>query len=76
MNLQVKNVPSELHERLRRHARSLNCTMSDVVLTAIRHELARHDWRKRHTGRSRVDLGVSAASLLEDVRGTRSQELG
>lgn len=76
MNLQVKNVPSKLHERLRRHANSLNCTMSDVVLAAIEHELARHEWRKRHAGRPGVDLGVSAASLLEAVRGARSKELG
>ena len=76
MNLQVKNVPPELHDRLRRHAHSLNCTMSDVVLAAIKHELARHEWRKRHASRPGVDLGVSAASLLEAVRGARSQELG
>ncbi len=76
MNLQVKNVPSTLHERLRRHANSLNCTMSDVVLSAIEHELARHEWRKRHADRPGVDLGVSAASLLEAVRGARSEELG
>jgi len=76
MNLQVKNVPSELHERLRRHAHSVKSTMSDVVLTAIEHELARHEWRERHAGRPSVDLGVSAAALLEDVRGTRRQELG
>ena len=76
MNLQVKNVPSELHERLRRHARFLNSTMSDVVLGAIERELARHEWRKRHAGRPGVDLGVSAAALLEEVRGARSQELG
>lgn len=76
MNLQVKNVPTELHERLRRHAHSIKSTMSDIVLAAIERELARHAWRERHTGRPSVDLGVSAASLLEEVRGTRHQELG
>lgn len=75
MNLQVKNVPPELHERLRRHAHSVKSTMSDVVLAAIERELARHEWHERHTGRPSVDLGVSAASLLEEARGARSQEL-
>ena len=76
MNLQVKKVPPDLHERLRRHARIHNSTMSDVVLAAIENELARHAWRERHAGRPGVDLGVSAASLLEEERASRQQELG
>ena len=76
MNLQVKNVSPDLHQRLRRHADVHNRTMSDVVLAAIENELARHAWRERHAGRSGVDLGVTAASLLEEERATRHRELG
>ncbi len=76
MNLQVENVPPDLYERLRRHARSHNRTMSDVVIIAVEHELARHEWRERHARRPGVDLGVSAAALLEEVRDTRRRELG
>ena len=46
-NLQVRNMPDDLHERLRRHARESNCTMSAAVLTAVERELARWEWRKR-----------------------------
>ena len=46
-NLQVRNIPDELHERLRRHAREHNCTMSAVVLSAVERELVRWEWRER-----------------------------
>ena len=45
-NLQVKNIPEDLHERLRRHARENHCTLSASVLAALERELARWEWRK------------------------------
>lgn len=73
-NFQVKNIPDALHQRLRRYARAHNCTLSDVVRTAVERELARREWHERMAQRPTTDLGVSAASLLEEERQQRDQE--
>ncbi len=73
-NLQVKNIPDALHDRLRRHALENNCTMSTVVLTALERELARSDWRKRLSQRPATDLSVDAATLLAEERALRDLE--
>ena len=73
-NLQVKNIPEELHERLRRHAREHNCTISAAVLTAVERELARWEWRKRLAQRPATDLGIPAAALLHAERAHRERE--
>ena len=75
-NLQIKNMPDTLHERLRRHARKNNSTMSAVALIAIERELARWEWRKRLAQRPETDLGVEAATLLMQERARRERELG
>ncbi len=75
-NLQVKNVPDALHERLRRHARENNCTISETVLTAVERELAMWEWRTHWAKRPKTDLGVEAAVLLQEERATRDMEIG
>ena len=75
-NLQVKNVPESLHRRLRLYARKQRCTLSDFVLEALKRELARSVFRERLAKRPTTDLGVSAASLLEEERRERDQERG
>jgi plasmid stability protein len=75
-NLQVKNIPDTLHQRLRCYAREHKCTLSDVVLMAIEHELARREWHERLAHRPTTDLGVSAASLLEQERQQPERNLG
>ena len=74
-NLQVRNMPDELHERLRRHARSRNCSMSAAVLEAIERDLARWEWSRRLTDRPETDLGIDAATLLAEARQQRDAEL-
>ena len=74
-NLQVKNVPDALHQRLRRYAEAYKCTLSDIVLIALERELSRREWHERLTQRPTTDLGVSAASLLAQERQQREQEL-
>lgn len=75
-NLQVRNIPEALHERLRRHARENNSTMSTVVLAALERELARWEWRQHLTQRPKTDLGVEAATLLVEERSLRDMEMG
>jgi len=73
--LQVKNVPEALHQRLRRYAQEHKCTLGDVVLRALERELARYEWHERLAQRPTTDLGDSAASLLEQERQQREQDL-
>ena len=75
-NLQVRNVPDVLYERLRRHARENNRTMSAAVLAAVERELAAWEWRKRLDQRPMTDLGVDAAALLAQERSLRGTETG
>ena len=75
-NLQVKNLPETLHQRLRHYAQQHNRTISDITLAAIEREMARYEWHERLSRRPATDLGVSAASLLEQERQQREEELG
>jgi hypothetical protein len=73
--LQVKNVPDSLHQRLRRYAQEHKCTLGEVVLMALERELARREWHDRLAQRPTTDLGVPAASLLEQEREQRERDL-
>ena len=75
-NLQVKNIPDDLHERLRRHARENHCTLSASVLAALESELARWEWRKHLAQRPKTSLGIPAAELLMEERSLRDPEIG
>ncbi len=74
-NLQVKNIPESLHQQLRRCAKRRRTTLSEVVLEAVKRELARSTFHDRLVKRLPVDLGMSAASLLEEERHQRNQEI-
>lgn len=57
--LQVKNVPDELHDELREVAAERGCTISDLVLAAIRKELRRPRmtaWLDQVSHMPRVDV--------------------
>lgn len=73
-NLQVKNIPDSLHRQLRRHARQQGATLREVVLKAVKRELAFSLFQERLNKRPTSDLEVSAASLLEEARVQRSRE--
>lgn len=74
-NLQVKNVPEALHQRLRHYAQRHHRTISDIALEALEREMARSEWHERHSQRPATDLGDSAASLLEQERQQRARDL-
>ena len=74
-NIQVKNIPERLHNRLRRYAREQECTLGEIVLAAIEREVARREWRKRFSGRSLTRLGTTAAELLEQERRQRDSDI-
>ena len=72
-NLQVKNVPEEMHRRLRRCARRRGLTLRDVVLAAVDRELSHEEFIARLHRRKAVKLGRSAASFLTAAREERER---
>lgn len=74
-NLQVKNVPEALHNRLKHYARRHNRTLSEIVLQALDRELTRVEFHERLETRPQAELGVSAASLLGEERSQRDEDL-
>lgn len=74
-NVQVKNLPDALHERLRDYSRKHHRTISDIVLEAIEREVARNEWHERLSQRPTTDLGDAATSLLEQERQQRDRDL-
>jgi plasmid stability protein len=72
-NLQVKNLPDSLHQRLRSYAQKHHRTISDIALAAIEREMARYEWHEKLSQRPATDLGDSAASLLEQERQQRAR---
>jgi len=76
-NLQVKNIPESLHRQLQRYAKKQGTTLREVVLKAVKRELAYSLFQERLNKRPTSDLGVSAASLLEErVELSRAPSLG
>ena len=71
--LQIRNVPDELHERLRRFARERNQTMSAVVLAAVERAVEQAEWHERMANRPTRDIGETAAEALEAVRAERAE---
>jgi len=74
-NLQVKDVPDELHVQLRNCAARRGKTIRDIVLGAVRHELDHESFLARLETRSTVELGVPITDLLRDEREERDRRL-
>ncbi|HET9212510.1 MAG TPA: toxin-antitoxin system HicB family antitoxin [Thermoanaerobaculia bacterium] len=73
-NLQVKNLPDTLLQRLQNYAQKHNRTISDIAIEAMEREMTRYEWHDKLSRRSATDLGDSAASLLEQERQQRERE--
>jgi len=75
-NLQVKNVPEALHRKIRDLATRQGRTIRDLVLEAVRREVAREQFQERLTRRRPVEVGRPAAESLNEARSERAWELG
>jgi antitoxin FitA len=77
--IQVKDVPEELHEALRRRALEQGMTMADYVLDLIRRDLglpSRREWFERLATREPVKLRPDeAAEALHAARAEREAQL-
>ena len=77
--IQVKDVPEELHQALRRRALEQGMTMADYVLDLIRRDLglpSRREWFERLATREPVKLRPGAAAeALHAARAEREAQL-
>ena len=74
-NLEVKDVPEALHERLRSYARKNRCAVSAAVLAAVERELALWEWREHMARPPETNIGVDAATLIAEERLSRDKEI-
>ena len=75
--LQVKNIPDEMYERLRKLAKDRQTTISATVINAVEREIRSAAWRERWQSRPEIDLGVDGATLVKEARaenGVREQD--
>jgi antitoxin FitA len=77
--IQVKDVPEELHEALRRRASEQGMTMADYVLDLIRRDLglpSRREWFERLATREPVNLRPGeAAEIIRAERAEREAQI-
>lgn len=73
--IQIKNVPPEIHERLRDRARSEGRTLGDYALTVLERDLAKpstREWLDRIAGDEPVP-DVSTEDIAELIRAGRTE---
>jgi plasmid stability protein len=77
--IQVKDVPEELHEALRRRALEHGMTMADYVLDLLRRDLglpSRREWFERLATREPVNLRPGeAAEAIHAERAEREAQI-
>ena len=77
--IQVKDVPEELHEALRRRAIQEGMSLADYVLDLIRRDLglpSRREWLERLATREPVDISrEEILEALDDARAEREAQL-
>ena len=77
--IQVKGVPEELHEALRRRAVQEGMSLADYVLDLIRRDLglpSRREWLERLATREPVDISrEEILEALDDARAEREAQL-
>jgi plasmid stability protein len=70
-NLQVKGLPEDLHEELRRRADADGTTLSELVTRMIRRELALpslSDWLTELASRPARETDLDVESLMDEIR--------
>jgi len=77
-NLQIKNVPEDLHAELRRRADARGMTLRDYVLEVLVRETGRPDmeqWLAEVLARPRVTLGQSVVDMIHEERRLREEQI-
>ncbi len=77
-NLQIKDLPEDLHEELRRRARFEGISVRDYVLRMIRHDQeypSRAEWAEEMRNREPIPMGGDPAAQIRADREARSAHL-
>jgi hypothetical protein len=76
--IQVKNVPPELHDELRRRAAAEGKTVGEVILESLRRDLRRQSLRTWLDGvhAARTDQPLPREQVLHSVRESRREWFG
>jgi plasmid stability protein len=77
-NIQIKNVPEEIHDELRRRAAEEGISLRDYVLRLIRHDMSRaslHQWRQSLSQLPKTRLDRPAAEYIRKAREERDRQL-
>jgi antitoxin FitA len=75
-NLQIKDLPDDLHDELRRRAEQSSTSIRAYVIELIRRDQALAsplDWLEEIRSRQPIDLGEPASEL---IRAAREEHLG
>lgn len=77
-NLQIKDLPEDMHEELRRRARFEGISVRDYVLRMIRNDQeypSRAEWAEEMRNREPLPLGSDIAAQVRADREERSAHL-
>jgi plasmid stability protein len=75
--LQVKNIPPDLHDAIRRRAAAQGLTVGDYILELVRRDLAvpsQREWFAELSGREPVER-ADILGALDAARAARDEEL-
>ncbi len=67
-NLQVKNVPDDMYERIRWLAKKRNATIRATVLEAVERQIRDEEWQEYWEGLPKSELGYPASKLVSEDR--------
>ena len=70
--IQIRNVPEDLHRRLKARAAMAGMSLSDYLLkeiSAVAERPTMEEMRERLARRSRVETSESAADIIREIRG-------
>jgi plasmid stability protein len=73
VNLQIRDVPDDIHAELRRRARASGRSLREYVLELLRADQAlptREEWLARVHGLDRIEVGISPAEIIRERRGS------
>ena len=73
-NLEVKNIPDELQERLQRQASRCEISLDEVLLAALEREAMRLEWNEKLADAEPVRLETSPSEMLARERAQRDAE--
>ena len=74
-NLQVKNVPDDLYERIRWLAKKRNTTIKSTVLQAVEREVRQAEWWEHWESLPRFEGEFDTVASIRDAREENERKL-